>query len=162
MQAAPRAVEEVLGELRNVVIGVPRARLRQRAAEGTWSVLEYVCHLRDVFVTSTIRLHRAVTENAPVLEPMLNDLRARRFRYNERDIDAVLDDLAAAAAGLMDEVAEIASADWDRQVSRLPGEHRTARWLVRHAVHESRHHLHDIVYLANSVAEPGPVSAERA
>ncbi|MDA3664686.1 hypothetical protein PFJ02_22105 [Mycobacterium xenopi] len=52
-------------------------------------MIEYVCHLRDVYLTYTIRLHRARTEERPTLEPTLNDLRARRFRYNDRDLTAI-------------------------------------------------------------------------
>lgn len=147
--AAP--VERVLrdspaipAQVRAAVAGVGRRRLRRRPAAGVWSGLEYVCHVRDVYVTSTIRLHRAVTEDRPALEPMLNDLRAQRFRYNERDVEAVLDELAAAAAGFSEELAAVPASAWERQVSRLPGEYRDARWLARHALHEGRHHLRDI------------------
>ncbi|MFJ7217902.1 DinB family protein [Amycolatopsis sp. NPDC098790] len=61
-----------------------RQDLRRRPAPGRWSALECLVHLRDVCVTYTIRVHRARTEDRPVLEPLLNDLRARRFRYNDR------------------------------------------------------------------------------
>lgn len=132
----------VAGRAREAVSAAPADVHRLRPREDRWSVVEYVCHLRDVYATYTIRLHRARTEHEPVLEPMLNDLRARRFRYNERDVEAVLDELDATAAGFCEEVARMNQ--WDRLITRLPGEHRTARWLVRQAMHEGRHHLDDI------------------
>ena len=61
-----------------------------RPGPGVWSVAEYLCHLRDIYVSFTIRLHRIRTEHQPALEPMFNDLRTRRFRYNDCDIDATL------------------------------------------------------------------------
>jgi hypothetical protein len=97
-----------------------------------------------VYVTFTIRLHRVRTEDQPALEPMFNDLRARRFRYNDCDLAATLDELAAAAAGFCEEVARTGDCEWDRVATRLPGEERTARWLVRQAMHEGVHHLGDI------------------
>ncbi|GAA4915213.1 DinB family protein [Actinomycetospora succinea] len=115
-----------------------------RPADGVWSVAEYVCHLRDVAMTFTIRLHRARTEDRPALEPMFNDLRARRFRYDDHDVDAVLDQLDVVTPGLLDEVARFGDADWDRTVTRLPHEERTARWLLRQAAHEGVHHVRDI------------------
>ncbi|BBZ73572.1 DinB family protein [Mycobacterium paraseoulense] len=121
----------------------PDAR-RVRPSPEVWSVAEYLCHLRDVYVSFTIRLHRVRTEQQPAWDPMLNDLRARRFRYNACDIDATLDELAAAAAGFRDEVARTDDRGWDRTGTRLPGEQRTARWLVRQAMHEGVHHLGDI------------------
>jgi DinB superfamily len=123
---------------------VPSAALRVRPAPQIWSALEYLCHLRDVHATATIRLHRMRTEDAPTLEPMLNELRARRFRYNELDPDAVLDELDRTAAGFLDEIDRVPAGGWDRGATRLPGEWRTARWVVRHTAHEGVHHLADI------------------
>jgi hypothetical protein len=144
VERAVAMIDDIPVAARQAVHGVPAAKHRERPGRGTWSVTEYVCHLRDVYVTYTIRLHRARTEDRPRLEPMLNDLRARRFRYNERDVSAVLDELVACALGLVDEIARTGEADWDRLVTRLPGEERTARWLVRQAVHEGVHHVRDI------------------
>jgi hypothetical protein len=127
-----------------------------------WSALEYLVHLRDVCVTYTIRVHRARTEDRPMLEPMLNDLRARRFRYNDRSLEGVRDELAACAAGLGEEIDRLTPPDFDRTVTRLAGEHRTARWLVRQAAHEVTHHLDDIgLCLAEATRQglmrrPGP------
>jgi DinB superfamily len=125
------------------------ATLRVRPEPGTWSVIEYLCHLRDVAITTTIRLHRARTEDRPALEPMLNDLRARRFRYADADPHAILAELDRVVGGVSDEIARISADDWARTVTRLPGEERTVRWLVRHAAHECRHHLADIARLGH-------------
>jgi hypothetical protein len=136
--------------------------LRHRPRPDHWSALEYLFHLRDVCVTYTIRLHRARTEDQPVLEPMLNDLRARRFRYNDRSFDGVRDELAACAAGLGDEIERLTPPDLERTVTRLPGEHRTARWLVRQAAHEVTHHLEDIRRcLAEAALQPPLPGADR-
>jgi len=56
-------------------------------------------------------------------------------------------------AGCSDEIAKFRAEHWDRVVTRLPGEHRTARWLVRQAAHEGRHHLGDIRTLGNALVE---------
>lgn len=117
---------------------------RIRPSPQVWSVAEYVCHLRDVHIAYTIRLHRTRIEDRPTLEPVLNDLRARRFRYNECDLAATLNELATAAAGFCEEAARTGEQDWNRVATRLPGEQRTARWLVRQAMHEGVHHLSDI------------------
>jgi DinB superfamily len=137
IRAAPRQTRTAVG-------AVEPERLRRRPEPRTWSVVEYVCHLRDVYVSSTIRLYRARTEDMPQLEPMLNDLRAQRFRYCDADIPAVLDELGAAVAGCLEEISRFREPDWQRKVMRLPGEERTALWLVRQAAHEARHHLGDI------------------
>lgn len=118
--------------------------LRQAPAAGVWSPIEYLCHVRDVFVTYLIRLYRARTEDDPGLEPMFNDLRARRLRYAEREAAATLDELEAAVAGLLEEAGRFRPEAWSRTVHRLPGERRTALWLLRNAAHEGIHHLGDL------------------
>lgn len=134
--------------VREAVCAIPAEALRRRPSSQVWSIAEYVCHLRDVYMTFTVRLYRTRTEDRPVLEPMFNDLRARRFRYNDSDVAATLGELAAATAGFCEEIALVGEQDWDRVATRLPGEQRTARWLVRQAAHEGIHHLGDIRRIA--------------
>jgi hypothetical protein len=129
-------------DVRVLIEAAGRDRLGAKPDDGSWSAIEYLCHLRDVYEVSAIRLYRVRTEDRPQLEPMYNDLRAIRFRYAGRDAPAVLDELDAAVAGCCDEIARVT--DWDRTMTRLAGEHRTARWLARAAVHEGVHHLRDL------------------
>ncbi len=140
------------GAIREAIGAIPPDARRLRPAPGVWSVAEYLCHVRDVYVSFTIRLHRTRTEQEPAFEPMFNDMRVRRFRYNDCDIDATLDELGAATAGFRDEVSR--TQDWDRLGSRLPGERRTARWLVRQAMHEGVHHVADIRRFGSELVVP--------
>ena len=150
--AAVTMIRSVPDEVRGAVGDASRELLCTRPAPGNWSMLEYVCHLRDVYEVATIRLHRARTEDGPVLEPMLNDLRARRFRYNERELAPVLDELDAAVSGCVEEIERIGPGGYDRYVTRLPGERRSTLWLVRQAAHEGRHHCADIERVLRSAA----------
>ncbi len=152
VEQAVEAIGQLPAAVQEAVSRVPMEARRLRTVPDQWSVTEYVCHLRDVYVVYTIRLHRARTEHRPVLEPMLNDLRARRFRYNECDVNAVLDEMTAAAAGFCEEAAHNQPHHWNRLVTRLPGEIRTSRWLVRQAMHEGQHHLYDIRRTTEAVA----------
>jgi hypothetical protein len=141
---AVNSIEGVPVAVREAVRAIPPELHRVRPGPAVWTVAEYVCHLRDVYITFTIRLHRTRTEHQPALEPMFNDLRARRFRYNDCDLAATLDELAVAATGFCEQIARTREEDWNRVATRLPGERRTARWLVRQAMHEGVHHLGDI------------------
>ena len=51
-----------------------------RPSPDVWSVAEYVCHVRDVFVAFTIRLYRVRTEDRPGLEPMVKRPAGRAVR----------------------------------------------------------------------------------
>jgi hypothetical protein len=146
------AVEDAVSRLalypdraRRELSGLDRDQMRRRPAANVWSGMEYLCHVRDVFVTATIRLYRSQTEETPAIEPMFNDLRAARFSYDKRDLDAVLAELADNAEGFLEEVARVSGVGWERRIRRLPGEYRTARWLVLQTWHEAEHHLRDIL-----------------
>lgn len=139
---AGTAIERVPERTRSALRSVSDPR--RRRSSGSWSALEYVCHLRDVYMSSTIRLYRVRTEDTPILEPMLNGLRAARFGYNELDPDAVIGELNLCVVGFLDEVTRVHDDGWERTATRLPGEVRTARWLVRNAAHEGVHHVMDI------------------
>jgi uncharacterized damage-inducible protein DinB len=144
IEDAINVIVELPGAVRAAVSAIPTEARRVRRDQQVWSVAEYLCHLRDVYIAFTIRLHRVRTEDRPAMEPMFNDLRARRFRYNNCDFEVTLAELAAAASGFCEQVARTEEGDWERIATRLPGEDRTARWLVRQAMHEGVHHLADI------------------
>ena len=149
---AVQAIQALPAQLRAAIDAVPAGARRQRPGPSTWSVAEYACHIRDVLISSTIRLYRGRTETAPAVDPMFNDLRAELFRYNQANLTAVLEETAAAAAGLCEEISRMNDPDWDRVVLRQPGgEQRTTRWLVRQAMHEGLHHLADIAAVRASL-----------
>jgi hypothetical protein len=137
-------IREVPLHAESAALATPEALVDKRPDAETWSVLEYACHLRDVFAVYAIRLYRTRTEEGPVLEPMLNDFRVARFHYNRRNLSAVLAELSDNVDGFTEEAARLRERDWDRIAVRLPGEERTARWLVRQAMHEGTHHVRDI------------------
>jgi hypothetical protein len=144
VDAALRAIEQQPARLRAAATAIPDQLLRKRPEAGTWSALEYLCHVRDVFMASAVRLYRIRTEDQPLLEPLFNDLRAVRFSYNNRDLLPILDELTDNAHGFCEEVRRTSESEWSRQASRLPGEVRTARWLLRQTMHEGIHHERDI------------------
>ncbi len=137
-------VAGVVVELGTLLPQVPEAVLRRRLRAGEWSALEYAGHVRDVLQTFTVRVHRGVVEERPVLEPMYSDWRAERFGYNGAVVAEVVTGMRAAADGFVAEVAAVPDDAWDRLVTRLPTEPRTVRWLVRQAAHEAVHHRDDI------------------
>jgi hypothetical protein len=143
VERAVSIIAEIPGQARQLFASLDEDAIRRRRP-GSWSAAEYLCHLRDVYATFTIRLHRARTEDDPALEPMLNDLRARRFSYQDAAVEPALDQLQAHVAGFLAEIARVSAGDWGRRVHRLPDEHRSALWLVRQAAHEGVHHLRDI------------------
>jgi hypothetical protein len=142
VQDIPGRLRAVNAEIGALITDLSAAELTHQPDQLTWSALEYLCHVRDVYVASTIRLYRARKEFKPQIEPVFNDLRVLRFRYNEADVLGVLHEMGLTSDGLVEEMARVS--DWDRTFTRQPGEERTARWLVRQALHEALHHAADM------------------
>lgn len=145
-QAPPEAVVTVARCLREIPVVIRSAArdLHVRPTATTWSPVEYLSHMRDVLVTSALRLHRVAYEDQPSLDPMYNDWRALRFRYIDDDADHLIGQLGRAGQGLNDEVTSLSMDAWARTGGRSPDESRPASWFVQHAAHEMTHHLEDI------------------
>jgi hypothetical protein len=124
--------------------GVPDAVVRRRPDPVTWSMVEYLGHVRDVVVVFAERIEQARAEDRPTFPPLGNDDRAVRLRYNEADVEATLQELSSGAARLAGLIESLGDDDWARRATRRPGEERDVRWMVRQAAHECRHHLADI------------------
>jgi DNA-binding HxlR family transcriptional regulator len=144
LNAALACVRSYPARYRQALDSLADQVLRQRPEPRTWSVLEYACHVRDVYDVYHTRLTRTMTGERPVLEPMRNEQRAARDDYNQQDPRHVLDVLAEQAARFVALAQAVTPAQYTLTATRLPGEERTLLWLVRQAAHEGLHHLHDI------------------
>lgn len=134
--------------LHTTLNGLPEQVMRLHPVPGAWSVVEYLAHMRDVLTIYTLRLHRALHEETPVMEPVLQDVRVTRFRYNNRSPEALIAEIDDQTSGLLDEIAEIKDDQWGRTIKRETGETRTVRWLVHQAAHEVTHHTTDVAHIA--------------
>jgi hypothetical protein len=121
-------------------------RLRAHPLDGTWSALEYSCHVRDVLGVQAERVTKMMREHEPSFTPMGRDDLVTRERYNQQAPGRVADDLDAAAARLADLFARLTGEQLARTglynwpVQRL----RSAAWVGRHTVHEGEHHRRDV------------------
>lgn len=111
VEAALSSIDALPGQLRATLSEVPNDVLYLRPEPGIWSVVEYLCHIRDVLAATTIRRHRTRTEDHPVVDPMLNDLRADRFACNKRTLPPLLDEVADMTDWLLREAARSSASD---------------------------------------------------
>ncbi len=120
--------------------------LRAHPIDGTWSALEYACHVRDVLAIQRDRLDVARSTDDYAPEPMGRDERVAELRYNEQDPVEVADELEMNAESIAGYVENFGPDDWERTMTySFPQEAvRPLTWVVRHTVHEGEHHLLDI------------------
>jgi hypothetical protein len=120
--------------------------LRAHPVEGTWSALEYACHMRDVLDVQRDRVTTALVTDDYAPTPMGRDERVVRDRYNEQDPAAVVGELTANAVALADAFDALTPEQWERTMTyNYPvSEVRTLEWVAVHTLHEGKHHLLDI------------------
>jgi DinB superfamily len=117
--------------------------LRSRPAPGSWSALEYACHVRDSFALYEGRIRVTLAQDRPSFPRMNRDRRAVDQAYNRQDPGAVGDELAASAAALAAELEAVPADGWSRIGVREDLE-MSVDWMARNVIHEGQHHLLDI------------------
>src|SRR4051794_40066813 len=67
-----------------ILLTAPEETLRRRPEPGTWSPLEYACHVRDVLLVQRERVLAARRTVTPVAEPMGRDERVEHDGYADQ------------------------------------------------------------------------------
>ncbi len=116
-----------------------------RRQPGTWSPLEYACHLRDVLLVQRERVLLARRVDRPSPPLMGREERVEHDGYAEQnpaDVARQLTDAARMFANVLSRL----GADWDRVVlyEGLDPPERSLRWVALDTWHEVHHHLRDV------------------
>jgi transcriptional regulator with XRE-family HTH domain len=84
-------------KLKDIVALIPRDAWTRRPANGGFSLIEHVCHLRDIDEDGyRERVARILTEERPSLPDIDGDALARERDYQSQDLEAALSAFAAA------------------------------------------------------------------
>src|SRR4051794_3535627 len=94
------------------VAALARAGIDSRPAPDRWSVVEYACHVRDVFVLYLERLDLMLRADDPLFANWDQDVTAVERRYDEQHASTVAAELTAAATALADRFDSVDGADW--------------------------------------------------
>lgn len=121
-----------------------RGDVRDRPDPGTWSPLEYACHVRDVFRVYGERLDLMLTEDGPHYPNWDQDATAVEDRYDRADPAVVAAELTRSAADLATCFDGVAPDQYDRTGFRSDGASFTIDSFARYFVHDPVHHLWDV------------------
>ena len=92
-----RSVAETPDAIRQVVGRVAQEDLTRRAADQGWSVLEHICHLRDIEQEGyAVRIEKILGEDHPFLPDLDGDKLAAERDYNRQPFDQALRSFVAA------------------------------------------------------------------
>jgi MOSC domain-containing protein YiiM len=139
---AVRVFRTTGGFFRGVLDGVDLELANTRPVADSWSILEYVDHVRAAMWMWRFVVDAAVGELDIDLRtggPRPMDPEVTRFDGVESTIAA----LEAESTELFRVLGALDAADWDR-TSVLSLGVVDQRWVVRHAAHEVLHHVHDV------------------
>jgi S-DNA-T family DNA segregation ATPase FtsK/SpoIIIE len=153
---APAAIPAALRDGAQRFVAVLVGRLRAHPLPGTWSALEYACHLRDMLDVQRTRLELALREDVPRFEPMGRDERVLRDAYNRQDPELVRAQIVVSAYELADAYEALDERDRSRRgIYTWPVEaERDVTWVCVHTVHEEVHHRMDVVRVLTAAGTP--------
>jgi hypothetical protein len=117
---------------------------RTRPAPGTWSALEYGCHVRDVFRRFGERLDLMLTDDDPLFPNWDQDETAVADRYAEQHPAKVAAELDEAAQLIANRFQGVTGDQWQRTGARSDGARFTVETFARYFIHDPIHHLHDV------------------
>jgi hypothetical protein len=118
------------------------ARIRREPTR--WSVLEYSCHVRDVFRLFDWRVALMQREENPQFPNWDQDETAVVDRYDRQDPAIVGRELLEAAEVLAGRFDALTTDEWTRPGRRSNGSVFTIESLARYLLHDCVHHAWDI------------------
>jgi hypothetical protein len=152
----PTSVDDVAGEIdalgRKFAAPLTRylpgedgpALLRIRPEPGTWSALEYACHVRDVLRLFEQRTRAMVAEPGVAFGWWDHEAAVVEDAYNDEEPAEVAEQIAAATATYASTLRGLDPDQWSAAGERRPGEVFTVGQLARYGLHEAKHHQLDI------------------
>jgi len=139
--AIPTLIRDAVSHFPEVLA---RSAATERPADGTWSALEYACHVRDVCRIFTERLELMQREDHPRFANWDQDATAVEQRYWLQDPQVVSDELAAGGEAAAVAFSRVRKDEWDRTGSRSNGSEFTVESLGRYLLHDLFHHVWDV------------------
>jgi hypothetical protein len=94
-------------------ITTEQAHALRDGADG-WSILFVVCHLRDYEIACRERVEAMLAQDNPTFEVVSNEEWERRGNYEKQDMWAVVANLRARRAGLIELLEGMTSEEWHR------------------------------------------------
>jgi DNA segregation ATPase FtsK/SpoIIIE, S-DNA-T family len=142
----PDLLSKATSELTDRVEAADPALIQIRPEPDVWSVLEYACHLRDVFLVQRDRVISALVEEMPSFQKMHRDERVEVGAYRDEPATFVVASLKIATSLFGELYGRLSPVQLERRCVYgypVPTE-RDLIWVGRHTLHEAVHHSLDV------------------
>jgi hypothetical protein len=126
--------------------GLPRAVLLWTPAPGKWSILEIVCHLRDMERDAYLaRYRRILEEETPQLPDADGDLYSLENDYRSQKLSEVVRDWTRLRREVLRLLSKVKREEWERAgIHETAGRLTMADFVRRHAIGNDEAHLDQI------------------
>lgn len=115
LEDAIAALAQIPETLQRRLAGLSDSQLRHKPAPDTFSMLEQVCHLRDIEVEGYARrLQLLLHEEHPALPDLNGGVLARERHYNSQDLQPAVQTFIAARHGCLKTLAGVTAAQLKR------------------------------------------------
>jgi hypothetical protein len=121
-----------------------RDNVKDRPSADRWSVLEYACHVRDVYQIFRERLALMQSQDNPVFANWDQDETAVADKYELQVPAQVSTELVAAAEDMAAQLDSVSDDQWARPGTRSNGSQFSIETLGLYELHDSVHHLWDV------------------
>lgn len=132
------------GATSRLVAVLDRPDASSRTRPDRWSDLEYVCHVRDVFLRFDQRIALMLAEDDPLFPNWDQDATAVEDDYASQDPTVVADELREAVDAYLATVAALDAEQLRRPGRRSDGASFTVESLIRYMAHDPVHHVWDV------------------
>jgi hypothetical protein len=116
----------------------------ERPTPDKWSLVEYGCHVRDVFRVYEGRVRRMLTEDGPHYENWDQDQTALEDDYASQEAAEVSHELVGHGAAIAKVFESVHGDEWQRTGFRSDGAAFTVDTISRYFIHDIVHHLWDV------------------
>ena len=141
--------------------GLDEARLRFKPDSGVFSVLESVCHLRDIEVEGYARrLELLLEEDMPLLPDLDGTALARARRYQQQVFVTALQDFTAARQANLETLRRLAPVDLERRGEYADLGVVTLDLVLDMWVAHDREHLHELDQLLSVLKNPAGATTQ--
>jgi transcriptional regulator with XRE-family HTH domain len=136
-------------KLKEIAAALPQAAWRSKPAGGGFSLVEHVCHLRDIDGDGyRVRLERMLTEQRPTLPDLDGDALARERAYQNADLATALSGFTTTRLAIVARLAKVSPEERRRTGLMAGTTEMTVEGLVAiMTAHDSEHldQLNDLV-----------------
>lgn len=138
------ALVEYPARLHELITGADDDELTRAGPEGSWGVVEVLCHLRDWERIYVQRVQRMIQEEDPTFETVDDSLWPIDRDYHAQDPHDVLEDFAEHRSKLVDLLEDLNMAEWARE-GHVPRRGRvTIGWYAEFIAEHDRDHLQQV------------------